>query len=221
MNPQLLLAVVVLNLFALGSAFGKTTTAKPKAAKKIVTFSSACVTVDEHHADRWPAKTDPATPPTSSKITAITPAEIFGWPGVGIKAGLTRKSGRISSEQRWFALTGRVQDLRIEGDGDIHVALVDASDRKAGIVGVEIPPGRGWCAIRKHVFSWTTSAFPMKYPSKSQLTLAKNPVITVTGKAFYDIDHADNARSNQRPKPFVANYAVWELHPVMRLTVNK
>ncbi|MEY2564966.1 MAG: hypothetical protein QOH88_3159 [Verrucomicrobiota bacterium] len=69
------------------------------------------------------------------------------------------------------------------------------------------------------VFGWTTASFPMNYPSKSKLTLAKRPVITVTGKAFYDIDHADKARSNQRPKPFAAGYSVWEVHPVMSVSV--
>jgi hypothetical protein len=217
MNLQIILAVVFVNLFAFGSVFGKTTAP----AKQIVAFSSECVCKGDHHADRWPAKTDPASPPASSKITAITPAQIFQWPGVGTKAGLTRQSARIASEQRWFALTGRVEDVRIEGDGDIHVALVDARDKKAGIVGVEIPPGPKWCAIRKIVFGWTTASFPMNYPSKSKLTLAKTPVITVIGKAFYDIDHADKARSNQRPSPFKPGYAVWEVHPAMSLTVNK
>jgi hypothetical protein len=220
MNLQITCVVVFLNLLGLGSAFGKTTTPAKKSTKQIVTFSTACICKDDHHADRWAAKTDPARPPAASSIVAITPTQIFHWPGVGVKAGLTRQSKRIASEQRWFALTGRVEDVRVEGDGDVHVALVDARDKQAGTVGVEIPPGQKWCAIRKVVFGWTTATFPMRYPSKSKLTLTKNPVITVTGKAFYDIDHSDKVRSNQRPKPFALGYAVWEIHPVMSLSVN-
>jgi hypothetical protein len=37
-------------------------------------------------------------------------------------------------------------------------------------------------------------------------------VITVTGKAFYDIGHAPANHSNRRSTP--KGYAVWEIHPV-------
>jgi hypothetical protein len=40
-------------------------------------------------------------------------------------------------------------------------------------------------------------------------------VITVTGKAFYDIGHALADHSNRRHTP--KDYAVWEIHPVMKL----
>jgi hypothetical protein len=220
MNPHIVLATVVLNLLALVSAFGKAT-AHAKSTKQIVTFVSPCVCKNDHHQDRWPAKTDSAPLPDKSNIAPITPSQMFQWPGVGVKAGLTRQSKRIASEQRWFALTGRVADARVEGDGDIHVALVDANDNKTGTVGAEIPPGQHWCKLRDLVFNWTTATFPLKYPTKSKLTLRENHVITVMGKAFYDIDHAPKNRSNQRPKPFPPGYAVWEIHPVTGLRVER
>jgi hypothetical protein len=102
-----------------------------------------------------------------------------------------------------------------------HVALVDANDNKTGTVGAEIPPGQHWCKLRDLVFNWTTATFPLKYPTKSKLTLRENHVITVMGKAFYDIDHAPKNRSNQRPKPFPPGYAVWEIHPVTGLRVER
>ena len=40
-------------------------------------------------------------------------------------------------------------------------------------------------------------------------------VITVMGKAFYDLGHAPADHSNRRSTP--KNYAVWEIHPVMKL----
>jgi hypothetical protein len=43
-------------------------------------------------------------------------------------------------------------------------------------------------------------------------------VITVTGKAFYDIGHAPAEHSNRRNTP--KGYAVWEIHPVMKMEVN-
>jgi len=42
-------------------------------------------------------------------------------------------------------------------------------------------------------------------------------VITVTGKAFYDLGHAPADHSNRRSTP--KGYAVWEIHPVMKLEV--
>jgi hypothetical protein len=39
----------------------------------------------------------------------------------------------------------------------------------------------------------------------------------VTGKAFYDIGHAPADHSNRRTTP--KDYAVWEIHPVMKLEV--
>ena len=42
-------------------------------------------------------------------------------------------------------------------------------------------------------------------------------VITVTGKAFYDIGHAPADHSNRRSSP--KGYAVWEIHPVMKMEV--
>jgi N-acetylglucosamine kinase-like BadF-type ATPase len=37
------------------------------------------------------------------------------------------------------ALTGRVIDVRIEMDGDLHIALQDATGNRPGIVVAEIP----------------------------------------------------------------------------------
>ena len=164
MNPHIVLATVVLNLLALVSAFGKTT-AHAKSTKQVVTFVSACVCKNDHHQDRWPAKTDSAPLPDKSKITPITPSQMFQWPGLGVKARLTRQSKRIASEQRWFALTGRVADVRVEGDGDIHVALVDANDNKTGIVGAEIPPGQPAPDKLSSVFSVTCAiTSPSRHP---------------------------------------------------------
>ncbi|HEY6155645.1 MAG TPA: hypothetical protein VIW07_18050 [Candidatus Udaeobacter sp.] len=189
-------------------------------ASGAVTFLSECKISGNHGVDRWTAKTDPQRMPADrSQIAEVTPSQMARWPGVGREAGLTRKSKRIPSEQRWFALTGLVEDIRVEADGDIHLALIDARGHKPGIVGVEIPPGPMWCEFRKLIFSWTTTKFPFRFKSSKVLTLVGRHVTTVTGKAFYDIDHAPKDRSNQRPHPpFAVGYAVWEIHPVMTIT---
>ena len=57
---------------------------------------------------------------------------------------------------------------------------------------------------------------PFTVKSVHDLTIAE-PVVTVTGKAFYDIAHAPADHSNRRTSP--KDYAVWEIHPVMKLEV--
>jgi hypothetical protein len=49
------------------------------------------------------------------------------------------------------------------------------------------------------------------------LKLSQPHVVTVTGNAFYDIAHAPADHSNRRRTP--KDYAVWEIHPVMKLEV--
>jgi hypothetical protein len=92
-------------------------------------------------------------------------------------------------EEKWYALTGRVVDAKVEADGDIHLALQDADGKNAGTVSAEIPVGPKWCEIRQIVFGWTKQKFPFTVKSVRDLTIAEH-VVTVTGKGFYDIAHA-------------------------------
>jgi hypothetical protein len=67
------------------------------------------------------------------------------------------------------------------------------------------------------VFGWTTQKFPFSVKTAHTLKIREPRVITVTGKAFYDIGDAPADHSNRRSKP--KGYAVWEIHPVMALQV--
>ena len=75
-------------------------------------------------------------------------------------------------------------------DGDLHLALQDATGDKVGIVVCEIPAKQQWCSIRETVFSWTTTRFPFHTSSDRKLKLIGAPIITVTGKAYWDVGHA-------------------------------
>ena len=119
-------------------------------------------------------------------------------------------------EEKWYALTGRVVDAKVEADGGIHLALQDADGKNAGTVSAEIPVGPKWCEIRQMVFGWTKQKFPFTVKSVHDLTIAEH-VVTVTGKAFYDIAHAPADHSNRRHSP--KDYAVWEIHPVNGICV--
>jgi hypothetical protein len=218
MNLQILITVLFLDALLVVSAVSAKTKHSAR-TEQTVRVASPCEVTGQHGIDRWPAKTDAESVPSDkSKITSITPSQVFAWPGVGVGAHLTKQSPRSASEQRWFALTGMVAGMKMEADGDIHIELVDANDTKTGIVGAEIPPGQAWCELRNLALGWTTRKFPFNFSSSQNLTVTGRHVITVTGKAFYDVDHAPKDRSNQRVGRFPPGYAVWEIHPVMAIT---
>jgi len=101
-----------------------------------VVFISPCECQGFHGKNRWVTKTDLSPVPLDkSAIQSVTPSQIYGWEGPGPNVDLTPyKEERMPSEQKWYALTGRVVDAKVEADGDIHIALVDASGNKVGTV---------------------------------------------------------------------------------------
>ena len=129
-----------------------------------------------------------------------------------------RQAERTGIENRWYALTGRVVELRAEEDGDLHIALADASGDKPGTVVAEIPARGEWCELRKIVFGWTQVQFPFRVRSGRKLKLSQPPIITVIGKAFFDIGHAPADHGNRRTD--LSGYAAWEIHPVMKLDIQ-
>jgi hypothetical protein len=111
-----------------------------------------------------------------------------------------------------------VVDLRAEEDGDLHIALKDATGDKPGIVVVEIPAKPYWCPIRQTVFSFTATRFPFHTSSARKLKLIGAPIITVTGKAYWDVGHAPKDQSNRRSH--LPGFAAWEIHPLMKIEVQ-
>ena len=109
----------------------------------------------------------------------------------------------------------RVVVLKVETDGDIHIALQDATGDKPGIVVVEVPAKPQWCEIRNTVFSWTRTRFLFHTSSAKKLNVTDPPIITIIGKAFFDVGHAPKDQSNRRK--YLPDYAAWEIHPVMKL----
>jgi hypothetical protein len=47
----------------------------------------------------------------------------------------------------------------------------------------------------------------------------ETPVITVTGKAFFDVSHSRKDQQLNR-RSHLPGYAAWEIHPVMKLTIQ-
>src|SRR5215468_4469221 len=83
------------------------------AAPEPVTRDSPCDCHDAHGEGRWSVKTDASLPPTdASAIQAVTPSEMFSWPGPDTR--VTMQSERTGIENKCFALTGRVVELKVE-----------------------------------------------------------------------------------------------------------
>ena len=79
---------------------------------------------------------------------------------------------QMPSEEEWYALTGRVVEAKVEADGDIHLALEDATGNNVGTVSAEIPVGPKWCEIWQTIFNWTTQKFPFGVKTAHALTAA-------------------------------------------------
>ena len=205
----------LLAAFVIGSAFAKSVTARE------VTFVSPCECQGQKSGTRWPVKTDSSPVPLDkSAIQPVTPSQICDWKGPESNVPLTTETERrIAPEQKWYNLTGRVVGVKVEADGDITLVLKHADGKKAGTVGAEIPVGPTWCELRQTVFGWTTQSFPFTFKESQKLEMREQHIITVTGKAFFDVQHVSADNSNQRTKS--KKYAVWEIHPVMAMHVDQ
>jgi hypothetical protein len=92
------------------------------------------------------------------------------------------------------------------------------SGDKPGVVVVEIPAKPQWCELRQIVFGWTQVQFPFRVRSGRKLKVNQPPIITVIGKAFFDIGDSlkDQSKNQRRNLP---DYAAWEIHPVIKLEI--
>jgi hypothetical protein len=67
--------------------------------------------------------------------------------------------------------------------------------------------------VRVDVVCYTILVGYLHIRSTRELTISETPIITVIGKAFWNIGHAPKDQSNRRKR--VPQYAVWDIHPVM------
>jgi hypothetical protein len=150
----------------------------------------------------------------------VTPADIAAWEPP--EAKVTTRTPRVGREKEWYELTGKVVLVKAEEDGDLHIHLGDPRGRGRLEVVVEVPvdhghPDSAWSRIRKTVFGWSSQDFPFETKTGHKLRLDSKPIVRVVGKAFYDAVHQKKSTPNRRrDKP---NITVWEIHPVMRLTI--
>ena len=112
-------------VFVVASAFAKSPAPE-------VIFTSPCECQGFHGKHRWIAKTDlTPVPLDKSAIQSVTPSQIYAWEGLAPDVDLASMvEARMPSEEKWYALTGRVVDAKVEADGDIDIALEDATGNR-------------------------------------------------------------------------------------------
>ena len=184
-------------------------------------FENACSCQGCTGEDRWAAKTDwAAIPSDPSAIKSIVPSAMYAWaPLPGLNDSSARKA---PEEERWYKVTGRVTEVRVQQDGDIHFELTDATGRKRGHILAEVPIANQWCDLRKIVFGWTNKGAQFKpFHSPALLSLRYNVTVVVTGRAFFDVHHAARhpTFANRNVTRKTGNLAAWEIHPVAGIKV--
>lgn len=184
-------------------------------------FDTTCSCQDCSGEDRWAAKTDWAAIPSGpGAIAPTTPAAMYAWaPLQGVNDSSDRKT---PEEQRWYSVTGRVTEVRVQQDGDIHFELANVTGNSPGHILAEVPIAAQWCDLRKMVFSWTSKGTQFKaFHSPALLSLRSNVTVVVTGRAFFDIHHAARhpTFANRNVTRKTGNLAAWEIHPVAGIKV--
>jgi hypothetical protein len=66
--------------------------------------------------------------------------------------GLDGKSPRQPQEQQWYKIKGRIVDVRVQADSDIHFELEDENGIKRGHILAEVPLGSQWCELLENRF---------------------------------------------------------------------
>ena len=62
---------------------------------------------------------------------------MYAWaPLQGVNDSSNRKT---PEEERWYKVSGRVTEVRVQQDGDIHFELADATGKKRGHILAEVP----------------------------------------------------------------------------------
>ena len=120
---------------------------------------------------------------------------------------------RLPSEQKWYALTGRIVDAKVEADGDIHLALQDADGKNIGTVSAEIQLAQNGMRFDKlcsagrprSSHSQSRACTTLQLPSMSSRLLAMR------------LRHRRRARRSFKPTAFAERLRCWEIHPVIKL----
>ena len=101
--------------------------------------------------------------------------------------------------------------VKIEADGDLHLDLQDATGDKASIVVCEVPAKPQWYQLRQIVLVGRT------YSSHFAFDLGE---IEAYSTVDYQSYRQNVSTSVTLGRINLAGFAAWEVHPVMKLTVQ-
>jgi hypothetical protein len=116
------------------------------------------------------------------------------------------QSERTGIENKWYALKGRVVELKVEEDGDLHIALHDVTGDEPGSSSVKYLQNRSGARFAQAFLVGLPHAFLFTLALRRRLTFAQSPIITVIGKAYWDVGHAPKDQSNRRK--YMPDYAL-------------
>jgi len=82
-----------------------------------------------------------------------------------------------------FAVTGRVVAVKLEADGDLHIALNDATGDKKGTVVCDVPLNRSGVTFARLFLVGHPRDFLFRLVLLKGLKIANPPIVTIVGKA--------------------------------------
>jgi len=86
---------------------------------------------------------------------------------------------RMPSEQKWYALTGRVVAAKVEADGDIHIALQDATATAWELLTPKSRLARSGVRFGKLCFAGRHRSFHSRSRRCTRLKISAPHVVTV------------------------------------------
>ena len=101
-------------------------------------------TRDYYGKGRLTERNDAALPPIAASAIQALRHRIYSV-GKGRPNLFTRSLARLAAEQKMVRCDRRVVDVRAKADGDVYIAVPDATGGKLGIVVVELPAKPQWC----------------------------------------------------------------------------
>ena len=170
--------------------------------------------------DRAIAKTSFVKGVTTTSFNSISQLIASLTPDAAIRQKLTRKSKRISDEQKNVRLEKNIflYAMKSESDNDYHIIVGDNKTlSKATLLNIEISgvPKTGNAAIQK-VRDFFETNFVQLCGTKYAV-FTGNPIpIKISGSVFYDVDHPAGqvGPTGLRPK------TSWEIHPIAAITMK-
>jgi len=126
-------------------------------------------------------------------------------------------SRRHHWKDEWFEITGEVSLSGMEQNHRLVLKVRDVKNNHEIRVGLQRPDDGQPCEIRREMIRWSGIRIDLA-GSEARHSFISNPIVTLTGKAFYSSDYGIERRRAFSLPPFgkkrKSNIAIWEIQPV-------